>query len=203
MSYDWKGLIGGIAPAIATVVSGGNPLVGAGVSALSKAVLGHSKGTEEEVKNTISSVFASADPVKIQELQLAIKNADNTFNLEMERLGVRLEELDVKREEISAEDRKDARGMQATAMQGDDKFVRRFIYWYAIALTTLSFIYFFAVTFITISAYQQQNASIILGFLLGIGLGTIIAFFYGTSNGTLSKNKQIADMATQITLFKK
>ncbi len=198
MAFDWKGLFGSVAPGIATVVSGGNPLVGAGVAALSKALLGKKDGTKEEVEQSISSIVASGDPVKLAELKLKMQEAENDFRIQMEQIGVRYEELSIKREEISAGDRKDARGMQIVALEGQDRFARLFVYWYAIGITTLSFIYFFAVTFISIDDDQRQIANIILGFLLGIGLGTIIAFFYGTSNGTLSKNKQIADLASKM-----
>lgn len=195
MHFDWKGLIGGIAPTIATVASGGNPLVGAGVSALSKALFGKKDGSKEEVAKAISSVYESGDPVKIAEIELKIKEAENNLKIELERIGVRYEELDVRREEIAAQDRGDARGMQRAAIAGDDKFVRRFIYWYAIYMTTVSFIYFFCVTFIELPDDGKRYADIILGFLLGSGLGVVVAFFYGTSNGTLAKNKQIADLA--------
>ncbi len=196
MSFDWKGLFGSVAPGLATVLSGGNPLVGAGVKVLSTALLGKGNGTKEEIEQTISSSLE--DPVKMRELQIRMIEAEQAFKVKMEEIGIRYEELEIRREEIAAGDRKDARGMQVIAIQQEDKFVRRFVYWYAIMLTGLSFIYFFAVTFSDLDQDQRQIANIILGFLLGIGLGTIIAFFYGTSNGSLSKNKQIADLAARI-----
>ncbi len=195
MSFDWKGLIGGVAPVLATVATGGNPLAGAAVSVISKAVLGTKDGKPADIQKVLTETLG--DPIKMKEIELALQKENHDFQVQLENLGLKYEELDVKREEIAAGDRNSARDMQKIAIQGEDKFVKRFVYWYAIFLTIASFVYFFCVTFIKIDIDQRHYADIILGFLLGSGLGVIIAFFYGTSHGALAKNKQIADLAAK------
>ena len=66
MSKDWGGVLGAIAPTIATALGG--PLAGAAVGILSKALLGRDDGTEEE----LAPLVASASP----DILLKIKEAE-------------------------------------------------------------------------------------------------------------------------------
>lgn len=84
--------LGVIAPGIATALGG--PLAGQAVSVLSKTLLGHDKGTHDEV----DAAIASATPEQL----LLLKKADQDFAVQMKQIGV-----DVKR--IAVDDRKNAR----------------------------------------------------------------------------------------------
>ena len=80
MAFDWKGLLKKVAPTLATVLTGGNPLAGLGVKALSDAVLGKPDGSEDE----IALALQGATPKMLAD----IKVADQSFKLEMEELGI-------------------------------------------------------------------------------------------------------------------
>ena len=73
---DWKSIIGAVAPWIGTALGG--PLGGMAVEAAANA-LGISEKTTDAVKQALSG----ATP----EQMLALKNADQTFALQMQALG--------------------------------------------------------------------------------------------------------------------
>lgn len=99
----------------------------------------------------------------------------------------KLAELDLRQFELENEDRDSARHMQETALNQDDKFAKHFIYWFAWFWSVGSMAYFFAITFGTVPASGKDFGNIILGFLLGTAVATIISFFYGSSKSSKDK----------------
>lgn len=63
-----------------------------------------------------------------------------------------------------------------------DKLATHFTYWFAWFWGIISAIYFFSVTFIALPQDGVNFANIILGFLLGTAVSTIINFFFGASD---------------------
>lgn len=92
MDFDWKSLVGTIAPTIATALGG--PMAGMAVKALSGVLLGKESGSEKE----IAAALQGASP----ETLLNLKEADLAFEARMAELGVDLEK-------IAADDRNSAR----------------------------------------------------------------------------------------------
>ena len=74
-----------------------------------------------------------------------------------------------------------ATDMQMEAMKSNDPVVRRFNYYFAWFLTISSFAYFAAVSFLPIDNHNRDFVNIILGFLIGTAVNSIIRFFYGSS----------------------
>ena len=101
--------------------------------------------------------------------------------------ATKLAELDLKQFEAEAADRDSARHMQEVALQQDDKFAKHFIYWFAWFWSVGSMVYFFAITFGQVPASGKDFGNIILGFLLGTAVATIISFFYGSSKSSKDK----------------
>jgi membrane protein required for beta-lactamase induction len=99
----------------------------------------------------------------------------------------KLAELDLRQFELENEDRDSARHMQETALNQDDKFAKHFIYWFAWFWSVGSMAYFFAITFGQVPASGKDFGNIILGFLLGTAVATIISFFYGSSKSSKDK----------------
>jgi hypothetical protein len=62
-----------------------------------------------------------------------------------------------------------------------DKIATHFIYYYSWFWAISSTVYFFSVTFFPVGDSGKDFANIILGFLLGTAVATIIGFFYGSS----------------------
>jgi hypothetical protein len=71
---------------------------------------------------------------------------------------------------------------RATDMYMADPGTRAFTQHYAWFLTIVSFLYFFLVSFIPIDNHNRDFINIILGFLIGTAVNSLIRFFYGSSN---------------------
>lgn len=172
----------GVAPTLAGALgtAAGGPILGAAAGALSSALLGRKDGTPGE----IAAHLATLSPEKLLELRVA----DNTFKLEMERLGYRPDELTV-------EDRKDARAMQVAALNQSDPFAKRFIYYFATGWSIITALYIAFITFGTIPTANVRFADTVLGFLLGTIVSTIIQYFFGTSFGAHKKDELITRIA--------
>lgn len=71
---------------------------------------------------------------------------------------------------------------RATDMYMADPTTRAFTQHYAWFLTVVSFLYFFLVSFLPIANHNRDFINIILGFLIGTAVNSLIRFFYGSSN---------------------
>ena len=101
----------------------------------------------------------------------------------------KLAEIDLKQFELENADRDSARHMQEVALKQEDKFAKHFIYWFAWYWSIGSTLYFFCVTFAPMPEGGRDFANIILGFLLGTAVATIISFFYGSSKSSKDKTE--------------
>jgi hypothetical protein len=153
---DLLDLLKGLAPAVATAVSG--PLGGLAVTAIANKF-----GVADDVQAVAKAI--SGDPEAAQKLA----------------------ELDLRQFELENADRDSARHMQETALNQEDKFAKHFIYWFAWFWSVGSMVYFFAITFGQVPASGKDFGNIILGFLLGTAVATIISFFYGSSKSSKDK----------------
>lgn len=71
---------------------------------------------------------------------------------------------------------------RATDMYMQDDSTKRFTQHYAWFLSVVTFAYFFIVSFVNIENKNRDFVNIILGFLIGTALNSLIRFFYGSSN---------------------
>lgn len=137
--------------------------------------------------------------------------ADKAIELVSEKTGIDLTKGSVSKEEVAelqkfqrenesellkyhAENTKSAREMQKAALEQDDVFSKRFVYYFAAFWSVAAVVFMFAITFGTIPPGSERFADTILGFLLGTIVATIINYFYGSSKGSKDKNDQIKRM---------
>ena len=71
---------------------------------------------------------------------------------------------------------------RATDMYMSDEGTRKFAQNYAWFITIVSFLYFFIVSFAPIDNHNRDFINIILGFLIGTAVNSLIRFFFGSSN---------------------
>ena len=71
---------------------------------------------------------------------------------------------------------------RATDMYMKDEGTRKFSQYYAWFLTVASFLYFFMVSFMPVDNHNRDFINIILGFLLGTAVTSIVRFFYGSAS---------------------
>ena len=90
---------------------------------------------------------------------------------------------------IDLENTKDARDLQKVALQQNDIFSKRFVYYLATFWSVIGATYLFMATFTTV--VNPKMADTVLGFLLGTIVATIINFFFGSSQGSKDKANEL------------
>ncbi len=119
---------------------------------------------------------------------------DEFVTTEQERMEMLLkkEQLTLEREKAYLQDIQSARQMQIAALRQEDRFSKRFIYYFAFLWTLIAAGYVVAITFLEIPEKNLRFADTTLGFMLGTIITQIIAFFYGSSLGSKYKEKLVA-----------
>lgn len=164
-------LLKSIAPWIATAVTGNVPaLIGMAANELS-SVLGYEIPAE---KPAIDKAVSSATAEQL----LAIKQADYAFETKMKELGyTHIEKL----EALAVDDRKSAREREMTLKDLTPKLLAGGI--------TLG--YFLVLWFILDNGIPNQGGEALLVMLgaLGGAWGSVVAYYFGSSSGSASKNE--------------
>ncbi len=144
-----------------------NPLADIAVGAIGKVI--------ESVGNAADSLFTSDDE-------------RNKAEIEMRR-------IDGDIEKAYLADKDSARKMQVAALQQDDLFSKRFIYYFSIAWSLFAMAFMATVTLADIPEKNASTVSTIMGFLLGTAVSSIFSFFLGTTQANKSKDTAIANLS--------
>lgn len=99
--------------------------------------------------------------------------------------------------QLMTEDLKNARKMQETALQQDDLFSKRYVYYFASAWSVFAMMYILGITFFELPKGSVRFADTILGFLLGTVVAAILQFFFGSSNRSSFKDDLIRKLSTK------
>ncbi len=140
----------------------------------------------------VADVLVDKGPEYVQE-KLGVELQANLNPEQIEHLrdaAMAHEEFMAKLDEDS---RQRATDMQMQALNSQDPIVRHFIYKFAWFWSGVSVLYFFTVTLIPFkeNSPNQHFADIILGFLLGTAVASIIQFFYGSSKSSQDKTHML------------
>ena len=165
MKFDWKKLVGSVAPMLGTALGG--PLGGLAVQAIGSA-LGLSDATEE----TISNALAGAKPEDL----LKLKAADQQFARDMKA-------LDIDMERINAANTDSARTMQVATKSKVPAILA--------ILVTIGFFGILLGMMGGSLAVSEQSALLIMLGALGAAWGSVINFYFGSSNGSQSKDAML------------
>lgn len=170
MDFDWKKLVGSVAPAIATALGG--PMAGLGVKAITEA-LGLKAGASEK---DVAAALAGATPDQL----LALKQADHAFALKMEELGVNLEE-------INARDRDSARRRE---IDTGDSWTPRLL---AMGVTAGFFgVLAYMLKYGLPAEAGGRDAMLLMLGSLGTAWTGIVAYYFGSSAGSKAKTDAMA-----------
>jgi len=170
-------------PIVAALAGG---LMKNGLGLLSKVI--QKKGKEFIEKKTGMDL---SKPDLTEEQLLQLKQFEMQNEQELLKIALEEKELEMKHEKMYLEDRQDARTMQEVALEQEDKFAKRFIYYYAIVMSVLAFGYIIAITFMEIPAENVHFVDVSLGFCLATVMASIIQFFFGSSSSSRDKDKAI------------
>jgi len=154
---------------------------------------------------------AESKLTEVQWAQLKEFEFENQENLLKTREKINPNEIELEIERLAVKDRKDARDTQAKRDDNEDVFIRRFTYKYAYMITFATFGFItLAIGLPLIACWNVddeckkipsetwQIINTVLGFLLGVGLSAIIQFFYGSSQGSRNKDKEMRELNEQL-----
>lgn len=101
----------------------------------------------------------------------------------------KVREIELEFARLSQQNTDGARELQIAALQQNDNFSKRFVYYLSAFWSIFAVVYIVWITFFTIPADNVRFADTILGFLLGTVVSTIINFFLGSSASTQKVSK--------------
>lgn len=166
-------------PMIAGLVS---MLADKGLDLISSAIDGGADKAKEYIEDKTG---IKLDKNLTDEQVAELKKFEMTNKIELEKLALANKQEDNRASEatqkIQADEYGNARNMQIENLKQDDKFSKRFVYYFAIFWSTFAVIYLAGITFIEIPKENTRFADTIVGFLLGTVVATLIGFFYGNS----------------------
>lgn len=150
-------------------------LAGAGLQKVADAVL--DKGVEHVEEKLGIKLTPNEDGVlddsKLADLQMAaMKHAEF------------MAEIDLKNTQ-------DARDMQEKAMENSDPWVRRFVYQFAWFWSAFAVAYIIIITLVDIPEKSVRFVDVILGFIMGTVVSTMLNFFFGSSQSSKDKTKEL------------
>jgi hypothetical protein len=164
---DWKALINGIAPTVATALGG--PLAGLAVEAIGKAI-GMDDPTIDKVQDAFASGKLTGD--QIVQLKLAEQN-----------LIVRMEELSISREQLEYGDRDSARKRESAVK---DNVNRNLAY-----LVIGSFMALVGATLLGYARVESALAGTLVGYL-SAKAEQVLAYYFGSTRGSAEKTALLA-----------
>jgi outer membrane lipoprotein SlyB len=171
---DVTNFIGGAAPVVGGLLAG---KAGEAVGTIVAKAL----GVEDKPDAVIDALKNSPDAIiKIKELENSKAIADMANQLDNKK-------ADYAHDEAYLTDVSNARQMQMTALNQEDIFSKRYVYYLATAWSVFAFLYIASVTFATIPAANVRIVDTVLGVLLGTIIGTIMNYFFGSSLGSKTK----------------
>ena len=106
---------------------------------------------------------------------------------------IEIMKIDFEKLKLEYQNTNDARDMQKVALQQDDTFSKRYVYYLATFWSFVAVGYIFLITFLTIPEANVRFADTTLGFLLGTIVATIINYFFGSSKSSSDKNQLLKE----------
>lgn len=168
MAFDWKAMVGNVAPVLGTALGG--PFGGMAGKFIADAL-----GTTLQ---ELPDVILNATPDQM----MKIKNADQEFKM-------RMRELDISEEQLNQKDRDSARELaKSTALTPQVIISSIFIIGFVIVLYSV----FSGKASLT--DMQQQMANILIG-ILSAGIVQVMNFWFGSSAGSKEKTNLMSNKA--------
>lgn len=126
--------------------------------------------------------------IDIESKELTAEDKQKIIDSQIEIMKIDFEKLKLEYENTNS-----ARDMQKVALQQDDVFSKRYVYYLATFWSFVAVVYIFLITFISIPEANVRFADTTLGFLLGTIVATIINYFFGSSKSSSDKNQLLKE----------
>ena len=155
-----------------------------GLDLISGAIDGGAEKAKEYIEEK-TGIKMDASKGLTDEQVAELKKFEMTHKLELDKLALANKQEDNRATEalVTAQisEYADARNMQVENLKQDDKFSKRFVYYFAIFWSVFAIVYLTGITFVEIPKENIRFADTIVGFLLGTIIATMFGFFYGNS----------------------
>lgn len=177
--FDWKATLQAVAPGLATAFGG--PLVGAAVKVIGDKLLGNPNASEADVAEALSGGLSGEQIV-------ALREAENTFKLEMER-------IDAQRDQAALADMQNARQQTVALAQAGSG-----ISWAPVVISTIITVGFFVcvlLLFVVNKEWDERQANLLntlFGGLL-LGFGQVCNYWLGSSAGSKRSGDAVRKLA--------
>ncbi len=173
--FDWKKVVGTVAPSLATALGG--PLAGVAVRTIATQLLGDEKANEQQVEEAI----AAASPQTL----IRLREIDAEFKKTMSDAGIQLEK-------IAADDRANARQREVGA---HDSWTPRVL----AAVVVGGFLW---CVYAVLSGYIKELKDPMIATLVGTMIGytsakadQVISYYFGSSASSKAKDETISTIA--------
>lgn len=160
---------------------------------LKDAISGLFKGGLSGVSDLISNFKLS--PEKAGEFELQKQELLKQIQLKQMELEQQVVATTLAETQAYLADVQNSRAMQIEALKQDDKFSKRFIYYFTILLTVIAFTFDMMFFFVQYPERNHDIINMIAGVINTVCLASIVSFFYGSSKGSKEANEA---MRTQL-----
>lgn len=182
-AFDWRSFVSNLAPVLGGALGG--PLAGAAVKVLAEAVLGKENASEADLAAALTSGQLSGEQI------VAIKTAEQQFELQMRSLDIDVLKLNQAADDAQLRDVQDARARQVSTKDPTPQIILGV----AAAIYFLQFVVFI---FWHLPDDEFTRALIVRGFGTVDGvLLTCVAYFVGSSRGSKASGDAVRKIAEQ------
>lgn len=153
------------------------------------------KPAADAASTLISSITEGIDSLitnkeeREQLRQLAVKQVQD-YNIKLIELANMVEVEYIK-------DTQSARVMQQSALQQEDKFSKRFVYYLSIGLIGAALAFDFTLLFANIPDDNRDMINMALGTLNSLGFASVVSFFLGSSKSSATKSDTINTLVSK------
>ncbi len=190
-AFDWKKLVNGLAPTLGTALLG--PLGGMALKTIAAAVTGNAEASEDEVAEALASGTLTGEQI------VALRTANNQFELDMQHMQIDLAQLNAQTELAYVTDTSNAR---ATFGGNENVFVLGVCILISFAVLMGAVL---LGCFLLMTGYFKvdPNVAAICSGLIGTVVGyvaanaqQVVSYFYGSSKGSKDSGAAIASALT-------
>jgi hypothetical protein len=182
--FDWRSLIGSVAPGLAAALGG--PMAGVAVKVIADKVLGRPDASAEEVEQALSTGSLNGDQI------LALRAAEQALELEMAK-------VDAAREGAFLTDTQNARQQTVDLTKENSN-----IAWAAPIISALVIVGFFVAVYLlfVINRDWDERTANLLNVLFGaltVSFTQVVQFWLGSSAGSKRSGDAVRRIAEQST----
>lgn len=155
-----------------------------GLDLISSAIDGGADKAKDFIEEKTGIKLDSGKELTKEELAV-LRKLETEEKLALEALALENKKEDNRHSETifssTVQATKNAQDMQVAALNQEDTFSKRYVYYLATFWSIVGAMYIFLITFLWIPEANQRFADTTLGFLLGTIIATIIGYFFGSS----------------------